>query len=318
MQCGEVRGCLTLLCAAHSVKRIVQTKIPDLSNITDISEYVLGATAAGAASDSEADDEEAHVTLPQDLRGNRNVKAGRSAIRLVELGPRLTMELLKIEEGVCEGEVLYHSFSTTHAEKCNARVAWRGSAGVTTIRVFAVRAVFGVAAVSKTPEQVAKERKEFERKRQLKAMRRAEQERNVKRKEDEKAAKRQAKKDRREAKKQAQLHAGMVAMEEDEGDLEVVAGPESDSDANDAVAQELMAGGDSDDSDADLAFESSDDEVAVGASDDDSDAGTGAGASAGAMAADASDSDEEWYRKEVGEAPKEGAFPHGCVWVRRG
>ena len=93
---------------------------------------------------------------------------------------------------------------------------------------------------------------------------------------------------------------------------------ESDSDANDAVAQELMAGGHSDDSDADLAFESSDDEVAVGASDDDSDAGTGAGASAGAMAADASDSDEEWYRKEVGEAPKEGAFPHGCVWVRRG
>ena len=88
----------------------------------------------------------------------------------------------------------------------------------------AVRAAFGVAAVSKTPEQVAKERKEFERKRQLKAMRRAEQERNVKRKEDEKAAKRQAKKDRREAKKQAQLHAGMVAMEEDEGDLEVVAG----------------------------------------------------------------------------------------------
>ena len=64
-------------------------------------------------SDSEAEDETSHVTLPQDLRGRGNVKSGRSAIKLAELGPRLTMKLLKIEEGVCAGEVLYHSFSTS-------------------------------------------------------------------------------------------------------------------------------------------------------------------------------------------------------------
>jgi len=30
--------------------------------------------------------------------------------RLVELGPRLTLELIKIEEGIMNGEVLFHSF----------------------------------------------------------------------------------------------------------------------------------------------------------------------------------------------------------------
>ena len=97
---------------AHSVKRIVQTKIPNLANVSDISEYVLGAQGSAYASDSEGDDEDNQVTLPQDLKGRGNVKSGRSAIRLVELGPRLTLSLLKIEEGICDGEVLYHSFST--------------------------------------------------------------------------------------------------------------------------------------------------------------------------------------------------------------
>lgn len=35
-----------------------------------------------------------------------------SSIRLQELGPRLTLELMKVERGVCEGEVLYHSYLT--------------------------------------------------------------------------------------------------------------------------------------------------------------------------------------------------------------
>lgn len=37
--------------------------------------------------------------------------------RLTELGPRLRLELVKIEEGVCEGQVMYHAFVTkTEAE----------------------------------------------------------------------------------------------------------------------------------------------------------------------------------------------------------
>lgn len=30
--------------------------------------------------------------------------------RLKEIGPRMTLELVKIEEGLCEGAVIHHSF----------------------------------------------------------------------------------------------------------------------------------------------------------------------------------------------------------------
>lgn len=43
-----------------------------------------------------------------------------SSIRLQELGPRLTLELMKVERGLCEGEVLYHSYVTKTAEE----VSW--------------------------------------------------------------------------------------------------------------------------------------------------------------------------------------------------
>ena len=47
----------------------------------------------------------------------------KSAVRLVELGPRIRMHLLKIEEGVAEGEVLYHQFIVkTEEEKKIIRV----------------------------------------------------------------------------------------------------------------------------------------------------------------------------------------------------
>ena len=42
----------------------------------------------------------------------------QSSVRLVELGPRITMELIKIEEELHEGEVLYHKLvEKTEAEK---------------------------------------------------------------------------------------------------------------------------------------------------------------------------------------------------------
>jgi ribosome biogenesis protein SSF1/2 len=50
------------------------------------------------------------VTLPQDLPGRGNIKKEQSAIRLYEIGPRMTLQLVKIEAGVCDGEVLHHQF----------------------------------------------------------------------------------------------------------------------------------------------------------------------------------------------------------------
>lgn len=71
-------------------------------------------------SDSEVeDDPNSKVILPQDLRGRGSTKAGsQSAIRMKEVGPRLHLQLMKIEEGVAEGEVLYHQYiQKTEEEK---------------------------------------------------------------------------------------------------------------------------------------------------------------------------------------------------------
>lgn len=95
----------------RAIKKVVQAKVPDLHGLEDISEYVEGGMAGGA-SDSEMEDEDSKVTLPDDYVGRGNVKSQRSSIKLQELGPRLTLELMKVERGLCEGEVLYHSYVT--------------------------------------------------------------------------------------------------------------------------------------------------------------------------------------------------------------
>lgn len=60
-------------------------------------------------SESEFEDDAAnHVTLPQKLITRGNIESGKSAVRLSELGPRLTLQLMKIEDGLLDGEVLYH------------------------------------------------------------------------------------------------------------------------------------------------------------------------------------------------------------------
>jgi len=37
--------------------------------------------------------------------------------RLSEIGPRMTLQLIKIEEGVCSGEILYHEYVRKTAEE---------------------------------------------------------------------------------------------------------------------------------------------------------------------------------------------------------
>lgn len=70
-------------------------------------------------SDSEGeDDPQHHVTLAQNIASRGNVTAGQSAIRLSELGPRLTLHLIKIEDGLLNGEVLFHdTIQKTEEEK---------------------------------------------------------------------------------------------------------------------------------------------------------------------------------------------------------
>ena len=149
---------------SKTVKRIVRAKIPNLANCQDISDYVLGTTAAmngGMTSDSEVDDEASHITLPDNFRGRGNKKSEKSAIRLHELGPRLTLQLTKVEREICEGDILYHAFN------------------------------------EKTPEAAAEDKARREQALALKKRRREEQELNVQRKKDAKAEKLAKKKARR-------------------------------------------------------------------------------------------------------------------------
>ena len=69
---------------SRSVKRIVQAKIPNLGQINDIADYVLGSTGAstGAMSDSEGEDDSANIVLPQNFMGRGNAKSQKSALKV--------------------------------------------------------------------------------------------------------------------------------------------------------------------------------------------------------------------------------------------
>ncbi|KAJ2080477.1 rRNA-binding ribosome biosynthesis protein [Coemansia sp. RSA 988] len=91
------------------VKRVIMSKnMPSLAQFDDISDYVL---REAFASESDVEDgPENSVTLAQDYVGRNNTKDQQRAIRLVELGPRMELRLIKIEGGLCEGEVIHHSY----------------------------------------------------------------------------------------------------------------------------------------------------------------------------------------------------------------
>lgn len=67
---------------------------------------------AGYGSESELDDEAATVSLPTDL-GRVNRASNKSAVKLQEIGPRMTLQLVRIEEGLCSGGVIFSEFGIT-------------------------------------------------------------------------------------------------------------------------------------------------------------------------------------------------------------
>jgi ribosome biogenesis protein SSF1/2 len=106
----------------RSVKKVLESKIPDLGNLEDISEYIHGQ-GLGAASDSEAEDESTRVVLPDRFSGQGNAKLQQSAMKLIELGPRLTMDIFKVEKEIGEGDILYHKYETKTAAESKAQKA---------------------------------------------------------------------------------------------------------------------------------------------------------------------------------------------------
>jgi len=92
----------------RGIKKLMKSQIPDLGHLRDISEFVKDEYTR-ALSDSEAEDApDAKITLPQAYHGRGNRAANKSAIRLHELGPRMDLQLMKIEEEMDGGKVIYH------------------------------------------------------------------------------------------------------------------------------------------------------------------------------------------------------------------
>nr|XP_019600450.1 PREDICTED: suppressor of SWI4 1 homolog isoform X2 [Rhinolophus sinicus] len=108
--------------ASRGMKKLLQEKFPNMSRLQDISELL--ATGAGLSeSEAEPDGEHNITELPQAIAGRGNMRAQQSAIRLTEIGPRMTLQLIKIQEGVGEGNVLFHSFVHKTEEELQAILA---------------------------------------------------------------------------------------------------------------------------------------------------------------------------------------------------
>ncbi|XP_061362686.1 peter Pan-like protein [Gastrolobium bilobum] len=92
---------------SRRIRKLVQShQVPDLRNLQDVSDFV---TKAGYGSESEADEEAATVTLSSDI-GRVNRASTKSAVKLQEVGPRMTLQLVKVEKGLCSGEVLFSEY----------------------------------------------------------------------------------------------------------------------------------------------------------------------------------------------------------------
>ncbi|KAF9606158.1 hypothetical protein IFM89_023251 [Coptis chinensis] len=99
---------------SRRLRKIVQNhKVPDLRTLKDVSDFV---TSAGYGSESEADEEAATVSLTSDL-GRVNRAATKSAVKLQEIGPRMTLQLVKIEEGLCSGGVIFNEYGSGDGAK---------------------------------------------------------------------------------------------------------------------------------------------------------------------------------------------------------
>lgn len=103
--------------------------VPNLGRLSDISDYLDPAAGYTSASETELDtDAEVEVMETSakkvlNKRELRQLSSGekqpqsmsnsgveKRAIRLVELGPRMRLKMMKVEEGVCGGKVMWHDF----------------------------------------------------------------------------------------------------------------------------------------------------------------------------------------------------------------
>ncbi|XP_037647545.1 uncharacterized protein LOC119501312 [Sebastes umbrosus] len=101
---------------SRGVKKLMQERFPNMSKFEDISELMIkGANLS--ESEAEQDGEHNITELPQVYSGRGNMASQQSAVRLTEIGPRMTLQLLKIQEGMGDGNVLYHTMISKTEEE---------------------------------------------------------------------------------------------------------------------------------------------------------------------------------------------------------
>ncbi|KAI4170360.1 MAG: hypothetical protein LQ348_007119 [Seirophora lacunosa] len=122
-----------------STERRGKNHLPNLGNLADVADFIANPSAAGngCTSGSESEVEtDAEVEFmntrrervhkkPQNIVHEGGMKnqhhatgTHKRAVRLVELGPRMTLRMIKAEEGVCEGKVMWHE----HVHKSEGEV----------------------------------------------------------------------------------------------------------------------------------------------------------------------------------------------------
>ena len=141
---GLSRGIKRLNAADKMLRHDKKNKrgVPNLGKLEDVADYLLDPTAAsgGFTSGSETEvDTDAEVEVFEkntrkvlnkkqmtalrasngdgkpNPKGQTNVE--KRAIKLAELGPRMKLRMIKVEEGVCEGKVMWHESIEKTAEE---------------------------------------------------------------------------------------------------------------------------------------------------------------------------------------------------------
>uniref|UniRef100_A0AAR2IZ52 Brix domain-containing protein n=1 Tax=Pygocentrus nattereri TaxID=42514 RepID=A0AAR2IZ52_PYGNA len=108
--------CVVPVGMSRGVKKLMQEKLPNMNKLEDISDLLLQGVNL-SESEAEQDGDHNITELPQVYSGRGNMRSQQSAVRLTEIGPRMTLQLVKITEGMGDGNVLYHSIHTKTEEE---------------------------------------------------------------------------------------------------------------------------------------------------------------------------------------------------------
>lgn len=198
----------------YKAKQNLSKSVPNLHRKEDISSLVLDHDVGAYTSESEIDDDAVvKIMDKKDIKTNsasgktdevkkdeENISLAqqhespsaprKKAIKLTEVGPRLSLKLVKIEEGICSGRVLHHEF------------------------------------VQKTSAEIKALEKRHAEKMRIKEQRKKEQEENISRKKAVKDAKKERKLERRQ---QRASQKGEDDKENENADVAMISSEESES-----------------------------------------------------------------------------------------